>query len=352
MRLGAFSSLLLNTDCFSKCIMLKLKIHRLIQYLFLTAITLGLLIACNTQQTSAPPSQPLVVASSPWPGFVGHYIAVAKDFYTSEGITVEDRYFQVATDANTALMSGKADLGWTGVPDMLTLTDRQPSLKLIMLSDYSDGADGILARGISKPEDLRGKQIAWEGLPLQAVLLKKYLQSGGLSDKDVKLLTIPAAEAASAFAAHKVDVAVTYEPWLTKASKAGQGQIIFSSKDTNLIADGLAAQASVIASRRSDILAYLRAVDKGFQFAKSHPQEAATLIAQKLGVSAEEVPALLATVRLFGVQENQTVVFNPSDRLNVIDSIKFAAVTVQETGSAPKSLDPATLYDDSLILKQ
>ncbi|HEY9642487.1 MAG TPA: ABC transporter substrate-binding protein [Coleofasciculaceae cyanobacterium] len=331
--------------------MLKFKIHRLLQSVALAVATLVLLIACNTQpsSTQAPSAKPLVVASSPWPGFIGHYIAVAKDFFTAEGITVEDRYFQVATDANTALLSGKVDLGWTGVPDLITMTDREPSLKLIMLSDYSNGADGILARGITDPKELRGKQIAWEGLPLQAVLLKKYLQSGGLSEKDVKLLNIPAAEAASAFAAQKVDVAVTYEPWLTKASKAGQGQIIFSSKDTNLIADGLAAQAAVLKSRQSDVLAYLRAVDKGVQFAKSNPQEAAALIAQKLGVTAEEVPALLATVRLFGIQDNQAVAFNPSDRLNVIDSIKFAAITVPETGSAPKSLDPTTLYDDALI---
>jgi NitT/TauT family transport system substrate-binding protein len=339
--------------------MLKLTLPRLIRTVVLAVITFGLLVACNSQQpatqtspTASTPqvsSKPLIVGSSPWAGFAGHYVALAKDFFKEEGITVEDQYFQVATDVNTALQADKLDIAWTGIPDMVIMASRDPSFRLIMLSDYSNGADGILARGIAKPEDLKGKKVAWESLPLQALLLRKYLEKGGLTEKDIQLVVLPAADSATAFTTKKVDVAVTYDPYLTNAAKQGQGQVIFSSKDSNIIPDGLAGKASVIESRRADILAFLRAIDKGVKFVREKPDEAADIIAKKLGVSKAEVPGLLATVKTFSVEENKTTVFNPSNPLNVMDSLKFAAKTGKELNLLTNPVDAKTLYDDSLV---
>lgn len=330
--------------------MLKLKLRSVLRLLLLGLFTCGLLIACNAQSPSnSQSSQPLSVGSSPWPGFAGHYVAVAKDFFKDEGITVTDNYFQVATDVNTALLAGKLDLAWTGVPDMVVMASQDPSLRLIMLSDYSNGADGILARNISQPQDLKGKEVAWESLPLQALLLQKYLGSAGLTEKDVKLRVITAAEAASAFAARKIDVAVTYEPWLTTAAKEGQGQVIFSSKDTNIIPVGLVAKESMIQARKNDILAFMKAIDKGVKFVRSNPQEANPIVATKLGVKPNDVPAQLATVRTFDLEENKSIGFNPSNPLNVIDSLEFAAKTSQAIGLIKNPVEAKTLYDDSLV---
>lgn len=326
-------------------------LRRVLQFLLFSALTLGIIVACNQQPQSATSSasQPLSVGSSPWPGFAGHYVALEQGFFEAEGLTIQDNYFQIATDVNTGLLAEKLDIALTGVPDMVVLADRDPSLRLIMLTDYSDGADGILARNISSPEDLRGKEIAWENLPLQALLLQKYLDSSGLTEADVTLLNITAAEAASAFAAGKIDVAVTYEPWLSQAAEDGQGEIIFSSKNTNIIPVGLVVKASVLQDREADILAYMRGLDRGVKFVRENPDAAAEIVATKLGVTPAEVPALLDTVRLFDLEENRTVAFNTEDSLNVIDSLKFATQASTEMELVTGSLDAETLYDDSLV---
>ncbi|MBE9178921.1 ABC transporter substrate-binding protein [Oculatella sp. LEGE 06141] len=326
--------------------------RRMIRFLLLSTITIGVLFACNqspSNQTPQASSRPLIVASSPWPGFAAHYVAVDKDWFAEEDITVQDNYFQVATDVNTALLAGRLDLAWTGVPDMITIAGRDPSLRLIMLSDYSDGADGILARNITQPQDLKGKQIAWENLPLQMLLLHRYLQDGGLSESDVTLLNMTAAEAATAFASRQIDVAVTYEPYLSSAAQEGQGEIVFTSRNTNLIPVGLVANEATIRDRQSEILAYLRAIDKGVQFVRDNPDEASEIIGKKLGVAAAEVPSLLETVRIFNLEENKTIVFNPDDSLNVIDSLEFAIQTSEEMELIDQPIDPAMLYDDSLV---
>ncbi|MEM9946675.1 MAG: ABC transporter substrate-binding protein, partial [Cyanobacteria bacterium P01_D01_bin.36] len=215
------------------------------------------------------------------------------------------------------------------------------------VSDYSDGADGILAKGVNSPEDLIGKTIAWEELPLQALLLEAYLKDSGVTLEDLDLRVLPAAEAATAFASGQVDVAVTFEPWLTTAVKEGDGEIVFSSVDTNLIAGGLVGKAETIEARREDLDAYFRALEKGFAFYESNPEEAIEIVASKLNMGPEELPAILETVRLFKPSEHQSVVFNEGDSLNIMDSINFSAEVGKEMGVVDDKVDPSTLFDAS-----
>lgn len=173
---------------------------------------LCLMVACTSGQVNGKASIPLNIGISPWPGFAGSYIAESKEFFKAEEVSVKEVTFQTGIDANSAFLAGKLDLLWTGVPDMVVMASKDPSVRLIMLSDYSNGADGILGRDITKPEDVKGKNVARESQFIELLLLRKYLEQGGLTEKDVTLIELSAADAAAAFAARKVDVAVTYEP--------------------------------------------------------------------------------------------------------------------------------------------
>nr|WP_277882819.1 ABC transporter substrate-binding protein [Leptolyngbya sp. FACHB-671] len=109
-------------------------------------------------------------------------------------------------------------------------------------------------------------------------MLRAYLQQGGLTEKDVVLRNMTAADAATAFASKQVDAAVSYGPWLANAAEVGGGEIIFSSKDTNLIADVLITRQAVIEQRAADLQAYLRAIDQGVERVRSGDEELSTLL--------------------------------------------------------------------------
>jgi len=318
--------------------------------LLICLISLFLLAACS----SPPPAnsnsnKTLTVGISPWPGFAGIYTAMDKNFFKAEGVDVKEVNFQAGSDANTAFLAGRLDLVWTGVPDMVVMAGKDSSIKLLMLSDYSNGADGILGRNITKPQDVKGKKVAMESQFIEFLLLRKYLEKAGLTQKDVTLVEMPAADAASSFAAGKIDVAVTYEPWMTKVAKQGQGEIIFTSKSTNIIPDGLAAREKLIQERRADILTYMRAVDKGVKLAKEKPEQTKGMVAKRLGISPQEVSQQVSGARLFDIETNKSVVFNPNSPLNVVDSSKFAAKTAKELKFTPNLIDSKTVYDDSPI---
>lgn len=317
------------------------------RHIALSAVAASLCIACSTQDTNTTATQPLVVGNSPWPGFVAQFVAEEKGYYDDEGITVEEKHFQVSTDVNTALSSDQMDVAWTGIPDMVVMANQEPSFRLVAVSDYSDGADGILATGVNKPEDLLGKTIAWEDLPLQALLLQAYLKDTDIEIEDLDLRVMPAAEAATAFIGGRVDVAITFEPYLTNAVKEGKGDVVFSSKDTSLIAGGLVGKADTLESRREDIEAYMRALDKGFEFYENNPEEALEIVADKLELPVEELGPIMDNVRLFSPSEHSDIVFNENNPLNIMDSIEFAAEVGTDMGIVQPSVKASTLYDAS-----
>jgi len=317
------------------------------RYLILLLVSVSLCLACKPEP-SVTLTEPLIVGNSPWPGFVAQFVAQEKGFYREEGIRIEEKHFSVSTDVDAALLSDKVDVAWTGVPDLIKLADEEPSFRLIAVSDYSNGADGIVAAGVETPEDLIGKTIAWQDLPLQALLLKAYLKDTNIEIKDLNLVLTTAAEAASAFSTGRVDAVVTFEPYLTNAI-ASRGNVIFSSKDTNLIAGGLIGKKSTLKAHKKDLAGYLRALDKGLAFYKSNRAEALDIVANKLDLPVEELGPIMNNVQLFSLTEHTSVVFDRTDPLNVIDSIDFAAEVSAELGIVPPSFEASKLYDDSYI---
>jgi NitT/TauT family transport system substrate-binding protein len=315
----------------------------------------NLLAACNSQTSAGAGAggdgsgRPLTIGVQPWAGFMGQYVAQEKDLFSAEGVAVQEEFFQVATDTNTALAAGKVDLAWVGIPDLMTLVAQAPSLRILMVSDYSNGADGILGRNMNRAEDLRGKKIAREDAPYAKIFLGSYLRQAGLSEKDVEVVSLSASDAAAAFAAGRVDAATTYEPWLSKTVEESKGQILFTSKDTNIIPNGLVASSETIASRRDDILKYMRAIDKALEFAKTNADEANEICAKKLGVTAAEIPPQLAGIRLFDVEGNKEGPMNSSSPYSLVKSLQSGEQIIVELGLVDKPVDAASLVDDSVV---
>ena len=172
---------------------------------------------------------------------------------------------------------------------------------------------------------------------------------GGLTLKDVSLTDTPAPAAASAFIGKKVDVAVTYEPWLTKAAKAGNGEVIFTTKGTNIIADVLVTRQKFIQEHKPEVLAYLRAIDKAVKLVNAGNEDAIAIVAKKLGVTPPEAKQQIAGVRIFDLAGNKAIGLNSSNSQNVINNLKFSAKVAQDLKITPNLVDANTLVDGSIV---
>ncbi|HBB32659.1 MAG TPA: thiamine biosynthesis protein [Cyanobacteria bacterium UBA8803] len=333
-----------------------LKLSSLVRLFCLAILSLVLTIACtqqpnttNSSNTNAPQSQPLVSATNNWVGYSGHHVAVGKNFFAEQGLKVKDLFFQSATEQITAFLAGKLDLAWFTSGDAVQMIAKDPSIKIIYLIDYSDGSDGILGRGIKEPQDAKGKTVARENILFERVLLQAYLQKAGLTEKDVEIKDLASADAATAFAAKNVDIAVTYEPYMSKAAKQGEGEIIFSTKGTNLVADVIVARDSLIQSRKADLQAYFRAVDKAVDLLNASDPEALKISGAKLGVTGDEIKAQLLGAKLFDLEGNKSVGFNKNNSNNLMGNLELTAKGAYEFKMVTQPLKVETLYDDSIV---
>lgn len=332
-----------------------LKFSSLVRFFCIAVVSLVLTIACsqqpntNSSNPSSPQSQPLVSATNNWIGYSGHHVAVGKNFFSEQGLKVQDQFFQSATEEITAFLAGKIDLGWFTSGDAIQMAAKDPSIKIIYLVDYSNGSDGILGRGIKSPQELKGKTVGRENILFEKVLLQAYLQKAGLTEKDVVIKDLAAADAASAFAAKKVDIAVSYEPYLSKAAKQGEGAVIFSTKDTNLIADVIVVRDRLIQSRKADLQAYFRAVDKAVDLLNAGDAEALKISGAKLGITSDEVKEQLLGAKLFDLEGNKSIGFNKANPNNLIGNLDLTAKGAYEFKIVSQPLKVESLYDDSIV---
>lgn len=299
--------------------------------------------------TSSDTDNTLSVGITPWPGYAGHYVAMAKGFFEAEGIEVKETFFQDGGAGLTAFLAKQVEVSWLTSADVIQGATQEPSIKIIKLADYSNGADGILGRNVSQPEDLEGKRVAREDLLFVNIVLLSYLEQGGLGLADVDLIDTPSGTAAAAFTSNQVDAAVTYEPYLSQAAQDSDGEIIFSTAGTNLIADVIASREAVIENKREVLLAYLRAVDRGVQLINAGDEEALAIVGTQLGVSAEEAKQQIDSLKVFELSEDKQVAFNPENPNSLIQNLEFTAKVATDLGLIDSPVEITSLYDDALI---
>lgn len=318
--------------------------------LAMSALSASAFSSCTNQTNSDSDQKPLRVGLIPWIGWHGAYLADLKGFFKAEGIVVEQTVFQTVTEVNTALIAKQLDLAWLVAVDLLVLVAQAPDLKNIMVSDYSGEIDAILGRGITTPQDLKGKTIAREDIPYEVVFLGQYLRNIGLTEKDVNIVSTPVPDGTAAFVAGKVDAVVNYEPFIGKALKERKdAKVLYTAKGSNVIPNALAAHSNVLTERRNTVLAYMRAVDKGIKFAASNAKEANELISKWTGVSAADIKDQLSRIVLLDIAANKSIAFNPDNPLNTLASIESAAKILRDVGKITKPVDSGSLIDGSLI---
>jgi len=96
-------------------------------------------------------------------------------------------YLTMLRGTITGFLAGRVDVTWVTSGDAIEMIYKDPTIRMIYVVDYSNGSDGMIGRGINSPQNLKGKTIGRENLLFENVLLRAYLEKGGLTEKDVVL---------------------------------------------------------------------------------------------------------------------------------------------------------------------
>lgn len=264
-----------------------------------------LLSGCKPQMAA----EPLMIGVNSWPGYEFARLAREKGFYEAEGVKVRLVEFHSLAETRRAYERVQLDGMFSTIIEVLQVNQsrtRQPVVT--MVTDYSDGADQVLARSdIKSIRGLRGARVGLEIGSLNVYLLARALETARLGLGDVTLINLPQNELLAAYKKGEIDAAVTYPPVSIELEKALKARRLFTSAEIpGEVLDVLSFEASVLASRGAEVRAVLRAYARAQKFAKDHPDEAFPIMAAQEGITTEEFAgALRSGIRLVTGEEQE-----------------------------------------------
>jgi len=207
---------------------------------------------------------PLKIAYSDWPGWVAWEVAIQKGWIKDAGVDAEFLWFEYGPSMD-AFSAGKADAVMVTNGDSLVTGANGAKNVVIMLTDYSNGNDMIIAKpGIKSVAQLKGKKIGLEVGLVEHLMLLNALKKVGLTESDVTIVNTPTAQTPQVFASGQVDAVAAWQPNAGQALKAvaGSTAIYTSADEPGLIYDTITVSPQSLAQHRADWVKLVALWDK------------------------------------------------------------------------------------------
>ncbi len=260
--------------------------------------------------------EPIKLGMSTWLGYAPLYLAKEKGLFEKRGIQVEIVVIESPADRRAAFAADKIQgMATTVDTHVMTAAAENPiPVKQVLAMDDSHGGDGMVAKKeIKTIKDLKGKTVAAQlGAGASYFWLNYVLGQNGMKLSDIKAVDMKAGDAGAAFVAGKVDAAVTWEPWLSRAKDTPFGHVLLSSDKTpGIIVDSLAFKPNFLKSRGEDVKKIVAAWNEAVQFAKDSPTEADAIMAKFTNQKPEEFTKEKTGVQFYGEKENKAYFGTP-----------------------------------------
>ena len=281
-----------------------------------------------------------------WIGYLPLFIALDKGFFQAGGLDFDYKVFSSNTEADVAYGAGKLQGVNNVTSEAVALLAKGQDFRIIQVADTSLGGDGILARNsITDIADFKGKEVAVELNGVSHFFLLQVLKDAGLSGDDIKINNLTADAAATAYQAGRVDIAVTYSPYLKQASDAQpDGRIILdTSKMPTAIVDVYLFDPNFINSEPEATQAYVNGIFKGREFLKTNKDEALAIGAKWLELKPEEVEDELAGVDLTSPENNVKMLADESSELYLLDHLLELSQFLTDQGKISEAYSKETL---------
>ena len=258
---------------------------------------------------------PVKITMTTWSGYGPLFLARDKGFFKKHGLDVQLIVIQGLGERKQALAGNQVDGIATTLDIETQIVAAGIPLKQIWALDDSYGGDGILAKPeIKTIKDLKGKNVAYDFGTASHILLLSILAKNGMTEQDINHVQMSASDAGSTFVAGKVDAAVTWEPWLSKAVKENKGNLLATSKETpGLIMDTVALRSDWADKHPEALQAMVDALAEAMQYWESNKADANAVMAKGLGIKVEEFTSNLETLRLFNLAQNKEM-FGTADK--------------------------------------
>jgi NitT/TauT family transport system substrate-binding protein len=273
------------------------------------------------------------------------FVGKAKGIYEKYGLNIQLTQFSAGGPIMTQMGSGTLDLGFAGVPPIISAVDNGVPVKIV--AALQGNGSGIIVgknSGIKAAADLKGKKIAVPNKgSIQDIMLRQLLKQNNISyDNDVTVNNVPVGQMPGAVDAGTVDAAFTWEPYVSMTAMKNMGDILLRSEQimANHPCCAVATSDTMIQQYPDTLKTFFKAHKEATDFVLSNPQETAQIISSKdwLGDEAAIEAAALQNIHFLAKPD--------SDYIN--GTLQFAT-EMKALGVTKKDHDQTELFDLSLI---
>ncbi len=310
---------------------------RLFRLLFL--LPLLLLGACSEQEGA-----PIRLGTNIWPGYEPLYLAQHLNHLNQASIRLIE--YPSASEVIRAFRNRSLEAAALTLDEALLLQQDGVPVSVILVMDISDGGDVIMARReIADMAGLKGKRVAVESSALGAFVVSRALEIHGMSLEDIEVRHLEVSAHEPAYRKGEVDAAVTFEPVRTQLLAQGAHEIFNSREMPGEIVDVLVVHNTLL-QQPNRLKALLDGWFAALDHLNSQPEGAASIIAQRLQITPDEVLRSYRGLQLPSREENRQLLA-PNGPL--FTTVQRLSATMRQGGLLHTESSAAQLIHDGVV---
>lgn len=265
------------------------------------------LVACSETPRT------LKIGTNIWVGYEPLY--VARDL----GLLPADKFSLIeyvsAPQVMRAIANSSIDLAALTLDEAILLESRGVNIKIILVMDYSHGADAIIGRPfLSSMTELKGKRIAVEEKAVGAYVLSRALEANNIKPSEVVIVHKLQHEIETAFLEKQADAVVTFEPTKSKLLEKG-GNLLFDSREIpGEIVDVLVIRAELYQEFAETLPSLFQAWFETRAAIQNRPEITLPLLNQRLKLDQEALDHALSGVYFPDEKENHHLLNTNADK--------------------------------------
>jgi NitT/TauT family transport system substrate-binding protein len=248
--------------------------------------------------------QPLRLCIDKWPGFLAAALADQLGWFQARGLRLDVHFQGNVTSVHVSdFLAGQYDAMGCALGDLLMFSRNESNAQVLLVTDESAGADGLLMRSGGLQKVSRRPRFGFTFGSYASMFVEEFLLRRGLAPGTWEKVEADASDVTQKLLAGEIDVGHTWEPYLSQGVSQGL-ELVFSSVETpGMVLDMLVVTPSCAARRKAQLRAFVKLWFEAVDWWLARPQEASTLIAKRLGLAVDEVS--LKGLRLSTLDENR-----------------------------------------------
>jgi NitT/TauT family transport system substrate-binding protein len=247
-----------------------------------------------------------------------------------------------------AYRNGVIDVAALTADEALAIAAAEPGKhKIILITDFSDGADCILAQpSFVGMAQLKGRRVGVESNAVGGYVLLRALQLHGMSIKDIQPVPLPLDRHVPEFEAGTVDAIVTFEPNRSILLASGARELFTSKEIPGEIVDVIVTRTALLSTRQKSLLHFVQGWFKGLAYIQHEPQEAARRSAIHEHTAHDSFLASLQGVALVDHNRNRQLL---SDVDGIEPALTKLVAMMNTNGLLATPIDLRGLTDNTLV---